>query len=768
MGILDSNLKTIKGLEKTATLWTANTGAVSPTVIDCADYNTMQIQVFSATDPTVLNVIGYYEDGVSTLYQHSIPVIDVTEFSPIKVWGDSLKIPVTATNKRKVFLVDVSRYKSISIGKSATGTVTLAYKMDQTFKAYDYINNNEYSLKSRIFTKLLQSDKFDLYAANGYESSVGKYYIQAVYENIVVWSNGPLANPQKLFISTTGLDGLTEEIELNATNFPNLISGSFIERIIIIPFTRSNTNGYTTATGWRMNVITSKGQIYHNYPARAISNDGTAQTNDYKLFDESVIWDLSDRWHPTKTESGDDATLIATGKYKYFPSLPDDSYVLYPGINIDNGYGNTGFPATITKTKTTGESVTFGRFWQPIRNTQQDVSFTFMGGYEPGEKLALIGTYVSNLTSGTRICTFASEDGGRQWYCIYEFGTAGQIIDTADVQLSAPVTNYGSTLSYTATAVESGVYQVKKRSQYAPSSDDKEVEKTKMFKYGTAITVSSLTGGASITVVTTTNHGFVDGDIIVFDNIASPNLDWDWIINDSYTSMSGGNGVIFKVDVTNSTTFILKAAVHNPNNNLYVRHIHSINQIKDGYIIGTGETYPQGWILFFQMIQSDSYAVKRVFDTHTFIRLNSTPTSVQRPLGIVMYSDKDNSILVGVDNESTDLGSVTMPDGRVDTFSRGSQGVYRGKLSQFDNQADFECILESKEVCYFFKEILGVLIYAGQRGHVAISFDKGTSWVEAKITKEILGKMLFSSPVIYCGVTQNKEIVISNVIIKLK
>jgi len=771
MGILDSNLKTVKGLEKTGTLWTANTGAVSPgTVIDCSDYNTMQIQVFSATDPTVLNIIGWYEDGVSTLYHRIIPVVDVTEFAPIKVRGDSLKIPVTSTYERKVFLVDVTHYKSISIAKSATGSVTLSYKLDQTLKAYEYINNNENVLRSKIFTKIFSHEKFDLYGNNNSETSVGRYFLQAVYENVVVWTNGLLANPQKLFISTTGLDGLIEEIELNDTNFPHLIASSHFEKVIILPFSRTTgTNyGYTPANEWRMVVITDKGQVYHNYPSRAASNDGTAQANDYKVFDESVIWDLPNRWHPVATTSGDDATLIATGKYKYFPALPSASYVLYPGINVDNGYGNGGFPATITKTKTSGGSVTLGRFWQPIRSAHENNSLTFMGGYVQGEKLALIGTYVSNTTIGTRICTFASNDGGRNWYNIYEFGAGGQILSSDGLtQLLAPVANYGSDLAFTATACGENVFNVKKRSTLTRDSTNKEIEKTAKFKYSSGVAVKSITGGSAITVETTSAHGLVNGDVIVFELVGT-NSDWDWLKSTGHSTTSAGDGVLFKVKNVTSTTFTLTAEVHNPENNLVVRHIHSINQCKDGFVIGSGETYPQGWILWMKMIESDSYAVRQPWDTHEFIRLNSTSTSVQRPLGMLLKTD--GTVYVGVDNEYTSIVTVELPSGRTDTFARGSQGVYKGKLSDFDDQSKFENIFESKEVAYFFKEILGVMIYSGQRGHLALSFDKGETWIETKVPKSILLLAGAGAGVLshYVGTTQSREICLGNVIIKLK
>lgn len=765
--------------------------------VNCEKFNTLLIQCLSSNASAVLKFVGY-TDNSSTFYWTGQKVMNITNHGASLIETNTFTVETVTS---RVFLIDVSDYKEFSFVKTESdSTITMRYRLDVSDRAsnlYNILKSNSVatgngtsisatntkldtlnslvtsindsvslltggSLSHAKLLKFLASSKVDLFQWKESDTT-SKYQLAAVHENIAIWHSNKASGTKKIFISLTGITGTSEEIAFDSTNFPGLITGSSIERVCITPFTRNMTSNYTLGREWRMNVITSLGQIYHNFPARAVGSDGSALSDDYKLFDESVIWELPERWTPVKTESGSDATLIATGKYRYFPALPDVAYEFHPAISTDNGYSNGGFPATITKTKTSGEDVTLGRFWQPLRSDNQDCSFSYMGGYEAREKMTIMGTYRSNRSKGTRICTFATNDGGRNWYCIYEFGASSEILDVNDNSLAYVWTNYGSQLSFTATAVGSGVFQVKKRSQYVPSADDKEVEKTKKFKYGSAINVSSITGGSTIVVVTETNHGLTNGDIVVFDKVGV-NAAWDWLTCTGYSATSAGDGVIFKAKITNSTTFELMAEVHNPHNNLPTRHIHSINQTKDGFVIGTGEAYPEGWILYFNMIASDSYDLHAPYDNHNIIRLNSTSLSVQRPLGVIMNSDSNNTIYVGVDNERTDLGNAVMPTGRTDTFKRGSQGVYKGTLVDFDSQGNFECILESKEVCYLFKKIAGAMIYIGQQMGVAISLDDGQTWIEGKLPTDFNVEEFYH----FGGVTLNREIIVDNLIIKLK
>ena len=167
----------------------------------------------------------------------------------------------------------------------------------------------------------------------------------AVLRNVVIW-----CDTTSLALSIDGFDGTQEIIQLNSANFPNLMTGALIERVILLPWTRNWTTSIS-GTQWRMNVIMTNGQVYHNFPSRLTDSDGIEQPNDYKLFDESCVWEMPERWTPVKTNEGADADLIATGRYRYFPALPDEAYEMHPQVNHDNGYGNGVFQQLLIRRK---------------------------------------------------------------------------------------------------------------------------------------------------------------------------------------------------------------------------------------------------------------------------------------------------------------------------------------------------------------------------------------------------------------------------------
>ncbi|HEX3030238.1 MAG TPA: hypothetical protein VHT34_13295, partial [Clostridia bacterium] len=494
----------------------------------------------------------------------------------------------------------------------------------------------------------------------------------------------------------------------NATNFPGLISGSTLESILVLPWTR-NLSTIQTANKWRMVVITNKGQVYHNYPTRATTGDGVEVAGDILKFDESVIWDLPERRYPSTNAK-------ASGVEAYFPGLPSVCYEYHPAISVDNGYGNNGFGKSITH-----GSTTYPRFYFPNRDTKQN-SMSFMGGYEPDDKISLIGTYKTNEGTGAacRICIFATDDAGRSWYNKYEF-TSDDVVE-----------NYGNAINTSnfATAYTDGLLKISKRTLVIPSATDKEP--AIKFRWSTDITVTSISRAGAAIVTTSKAHGLKNGNVIVFKSGSGRDINWDWMKNDTVGTTSGGNGKLFRVKVLSATTFELYEFVHSAFNNIPCRHIHHINRVKDGWVIGSGETYPEGWILYMQMKAADMYNVRRAYDTFPIIRLTSTETSVQRILGANMLDDSDNTMIVAMDDEFIYREPVVMPDGRTETFERNSTGIFRGKLADIDELSRFTPIYETSQVSYFFKKKGGAYIWVGQYGAFAISFD-GMTWMEEDI-----------------------------------
>lgn len=576
------------------------------------------------------------------------------------------------------------------------------------------------------YYKVIDRSKYQIWKRTGNKK------LMALHKNIAVTYDRTIA---EFAISTNGVNGdYDNKVIFTDVNFPNLIPGSLPEYVLVIPHTRNLTTSQH-ANDWRMVVISQFGQIYHNFPSRATETDGQSLEGDMLKFDESVIWDLPERKFPSKDKA-------ATNTETYFPGLPDSRYEYRPAINDDNGYGHGGFGKSIEK-----NGKTYPRFYLPDNNTSQN-SFSPMGGFEPDDKITLLGTYRSNAGEGEacRICVFATDDGGRSWYNKYEF--------TSDDTVQNFTTHIDT--SGFATAYPQNLLAISKRTLVLPTETEKEpVDK---FTWGTNVVVSNMTRANKCVVTTSTPHGLSSGNVIAFKSNSGSNSDWDWMANDTVSSTSGGNGKLFRVKVLTDKTFEVYEFVHSAQNNLPCRHIHGINRVKDGWIISTGERYPNGWIMYMQMKAADTFYVYRAYQDFPIIRLNSSDEAAQRLIGGTMLDDPDSTMIVAMDDETAPRDPVTMPEGRTETFTRSSTGVFKGKLADIDDLDKFVPIYEATEVSYFFKEKAGTYIWIGQRGEFALSLDKGETWLTENLGE--VGQHFYGE--------SNKVVVVDNFIIFIK
>lgn len=534
------------------------------------------------------------------------------------------------------------------------------------------------------------------------------YAIEAVFNNIAVIKT----STTQFRIGENGVNGdFNTIVNLNNQNFPNLIAGSSISKIILLPWNR-NAIAPVPALGWRCCVITDKGQIYHNFPNRTPETnkpDGTQLVGDINKWDESVVWDLPTRRLPSKT--------LDVFPYALNPCLPDSAYKIFPPANTDNGYGHGGFDVSCTKTVGT-KQVQFPRFYFHKRSDGNN-PFFYMGGFETSMKVQLIGTYRSNTSPETaaRICLFATTDGGRQWYNKYEFAQ-----NTA-AAFGNPLIGSNILKDYNPNSLT-----FQKRDFNIPSAADKNP--VDLFKYGEKISVYNVSKSANSLIFNTSQpHNLKSGDLIVINKSDTASIEgYEFLCNNNINTKNGGNGKVWKVEVLSSVTFKLYEYINNPDSNLPVRHIHAINRLKDGFIISTGEIYPQSWIMYLQIKYSDTYSLVNGWDNFNIMRLTSTATSVQRTLGTIMFDDDDQTILFASDEATVPNDTYTV-EGRNDlNISRSSIGVYKGKLVDIDDFSKFTCVYEAKQVAYHFKEINDMLIFAGQQGELAISLDKGATW----------------------------------------
>jgi hypothetical protein len=97
----------------------------------------------------------------------------------------------------------------------------------------------------------------------------------------------------------------------------------------------------------------------------------------------------------------------------------------------------------------------------------------------------------------------------------------------------------------------------------------------------------------------------------------------------------------------------------------------------------------------------------------------------------------DGSWICGMDTSELDAASTTLPNG--DVMKRNSTGIFKGSINEIDNFAECDCVFETREPAFFFKKVLNNLVFVGQRGTFAISKDKGLSWKEYILPRNLSG-----------------------------
>ena len=645
-------------------------------------------------------------------------------------------------------------------------------------------------LEGTPFVPVASSRYFDLWFWD--KKTTGRE-LRLTYRDIFAWSNST-----KLFLVKGKITDTPVEIQVNDTNFPHLrrtLSNSWpkIIRVIACPCTFAYSydgSVYGNISNLESNhvrvcVIFENGQIYHNYPSsnddcdfwnsvyRTDEND-TLVEDLFTKFDESVVWDMAGRKAPVKTQTGDDAALIATGAYYYNPALPDNCYEMHPAIGQSNGYGNTvGFGAT-NSMNNISKGADIGIRARFMRPNMDDVScnpFNYMGGYVADNLFTMIATYQNNSGSHPcRICVFGTQDGGRSWYNMYEFAGRDRVKKGASTYNDA--SGKGVALAQSGSAAN-GIYSVRRRTIVAPYEDAKEP--STLFEYSEPVAVQGVSGSSSGIIVTTgSSHGFKEGECVVFDyqqGVSPDGRVFDWMVNAAADGTTGGNGVMFKATEVTSTTFKLTLYIWNTETNLPVRHIHALNRCKDGVSVSCGEEYPNGgWIIYDAIRGSDAFWGYNVAiqneRNNNWVRLNSTKDSFMRPLGVIVQQEgKDTFCYIGVDHEDTPMNDVDMPEGRAQSFKHNSTGVWKVPLEGIDSQADNGLLLyPAAQTCFGLQKVDTAIVYVGQYGDFAISYDNGESWSEAVFPKGNWGQ----NGCHFGGITYDRRFSIDNILVQLK
>ena len=118
------------------------------------------------------------------------------------------------------------------------------------------------------------------------------------------------------------------------------------------------------------------------------------------------------------------------------------------------------------------------------------------------------------------------------------------------------------------------------------------------------------------------------------------------------------------------------------------------------------------------------------------------------------HEGPDSVCYFGLDTATISSNNVVLPAGRTTQFHRNSLGVYKGKLEDIDNISNCECIYNTTQPAYFFKEIDGIFVFVGMRGELALSNDYGKSWSTFQLPVSLYAASWL------LGVTDKKEICI--------
>ena len=506
---------------------------------------------------------------------------------------------------------------------------------------------------------------------------------------------------------------LNYQIKLKEDTFPGLYSNSKVAQCLLLPYLRT-TKQDTHIRDLRLCVFTDKGQIFHNKPSRNQNVEGECLPNDIVRFEESVVWDIPGRKHPTLNEIPDESEC-------YYPGLPDYCYVYSPKINSDPSfcdvYGNGGFGKSKTICEN-GEEYVCARFYKHTR-TERENPFLFIGTGVRNDKVTLIGTYRSNVNSGVRICLFASSNGGREWFCKYEFSDFGEYAFQQGYSEEWG-TNFGNRIALHAKeAFDFKDVKVYKRNLVLPTMEDGCVKTS--FSWELKATVSDIRGDDSTTVYTKEPHELKTGNIIALQSTCNLPKEYDWLKCSELTEQGTINGFQFKVRVIDEVSFEILELTSSYVPTLPCRHIHHINPLKDGWIVGTGEIYPNGWLLYIQQNKADTFSVVSASEQFVMARINTKKESVQRTMGMIVKDTFEKKVIFASDHDT--LERMPINNKGLHEISRGTTGVYVGHLDNIDDRNQFDCVLEAHEPCYFFQQLGEMMVFAGQRGELAICMD---------------------------------------------
>ncbi|MFM7008453.1 MAG: hypothetical protein ACKO0Z_03855 [Betaproteobacteria bacterium] len=521
------------------------------------------------------------------------------------------------------------------------------------------------------------------------------------------------------------------------TDLPGWRAGDAVQAMGFIPYKQGGpVAGYSRETAMRLCFFTKLGNVYHNYPATNATDSAT--TGGMADFDLSAIYEpmhkISDgsQISSVRIPSNDSSLSFDAKLYRYEPGLPAWNYAQHSGpiggVRADaSAYGSGGMPATIDK-----GDIRLARIVTPFDygTNPQNASYPFtLGGnlcqpFSVHPKCTVFVPYNGTLASKPVI--LGTTDGGRTWVVMHELGGTA----------TSGIYQHGNNYDYSAIgAYSSGELSVVRRTFNLPTNSAKEPAAWFRYEAPISITAIATTGGKAV-ATTAASNTLQTGDLVCFKKNAAGNYSF---LENTVTvglsadtdSTSAGNGRFYRVKRLTATTFEILQNYAGVDEKFGTHHIHSGNPAKDGVVVACGEKYPNGWICFIRIPEIDDYESFNVYSYRAsqpyIYRLNSGIESMQRAVGCLLSDDADQTITFASDDGAITRPMVTIA-GRTNLFSRGSGGVFSGKLSDIDDLSKATCILEMDEASLGIISAQGMYAVLGMSRYLYLSPDK-KRWV---------------------------------------
>lgn len=466
-------------------------------------------------------------------------------------------------------------------------------------------------------------------------------------------------------------------------------SPSTIRRAWIVPF---DPAGKDSQVNYRICVQMADTKIY--------CNGDTGATR--AVFQESALWDIADgnKRFPTKTKSLADNT---PSLYRYDPTLPDFSYNLpstanFPlqkteSVKYEDGY----IPANVRFNRFSGKAL-----FEWVGSLCRTPKATFLGVYDTGNMDIRMGVWMTT-------------DGGLNWYLKKDFvGSSPE----GGVKVSSAINTSVISGNYT-----SGTLQLLTVSVNSPTDAVKEPA----FKYntGTPVSITSVSKASPCVVTTASPHGVSGFSIVGFKENGDAG-DYKFMANPDLSDHNLGTNLYWAQRLSD-TTLALYEYCQSLDGDLSARHVHAVNDIKDGILVSTGETHPNGWMLWGVQKAKDGSAIVDAKNPIEFIRLNSSENGLQRSCGSTMYGQSDPYILFGSDNSFTAGQKIYIP-GRTISIDRSSNGIFKGRLSDIDDFSKWRCVADIPEPVIYMHRQDNIVIAGLQLGGFVLSTDQGETW----------------------------------------